>query len=67
MQSDMRRYSCSVCGYVYDPVVGEPKQDVGVGVPWTHVKDDFHCPTCGQGKSAFEPICTEEYPGKSGI
>lgn len=67
MQSDMRRYSCSICGYVYDPVHGEPKENIGVGTPWSYVKTSFHCPVCGQGKAAFQPICTEDFPGKASL
>lgn len=63
MQSDMRRYQCSVCGYVYDPVHGEPKAHVGIGVPWSHVESSFRCPVCGQGKAAFQQIRTREFPG----
>lgn len=63
MQSDMLRYQCSVCGYVYDPVHGEPKAHVGVGVPWSQVGNSFHCPICGQGKAAFQQIRTREFPG----
>lgn len=67
MQNDMRRYQCSVCGYVYDPVHGEPKEEVSAGVPWSYVGSAFRCPVCGQGKAAFQAIRTEEYPGKASL
>ena len=67
MQRDMRRYSCSVCGYVYDPVHGEPKEEVGAGVPWSYVDDGFHCPVCGQGKAAFPRIRTKQFPGTASL
>jgi rubredoxin len=37
----MKKYKCLVCGYVYDPVEGDP--DGG----WV-------CPVCGVAKSDFE-------------
>ena len=31
----MKKYVCDICGYVYDPEVGDPDSGIGVG------KDDF--------------------------
>ncbi|HHH0249107.1 TPA: anaerobic nitric oxide reductase flavorubredoxin [Yersinia enterocolitica] len=47
---------CSVCQWVYDPVLGEPLQDVKPGTCWDDVPDFFLCPECGLGKSVFDPL-----------
>lgn len=49
------KYVCSVCGYIYDPEVGEPDSGVAAGTAWEDVPDDFVCPLCGVGKDEFAP------------
>ena len=41
----MSKWSCSICGYVYD----EAKE----GIPFGQLPEDWVCPLCGAGKSAF--------------
>ena len=50
----MKKYVCSICGYVYGPAKGEPDHGIAPGTPWEDVPDDFECPDCGAGKDAFE-------------
>lgn len=50
----MKKYVCSVCGYIYDPEVGEPDSGVEAGTAWEDVPEDFMCPLCGVGKDQFE-------------
>lgn len=38
----MKKYVCTVCGYVYD---GE--------IPFEQLPEDYVCPMCGAPKSAF--------------
>ena len=46
----MKKYICTVCDYVYDPVAGiEP------GTAFEDLPDDWVCPLCGVGKDEFEP------------
>lgn len=47
------RYVCGVCGYVYDPVLGDPKNNVPKGTPFSKVPDSWVCPLCGVGKDRF--------------
>jgi len=49
------KYVCSVCGYVYDPEVGDPTQGIAPGTPFEALPDDWHCPRCKQPKSRFNP------------
>ena len=51
----MKKYVCTVCGYVYDPAVGDPEHGAAVGVAFEDLSDDWVCPVCGAGKSDFEP------------
>jgi len=50
----MEKYVCTVCGYVYDPEVGDPDNGVAPGTPFSEVSDDWVCPLCGASKDAFE-------------
>jgi rubredoxin len=50
----MDRYVCSVCGYVYDPDVGDPDNGIPAGTSFEDVPDDWACPVCGASKDDFE-------------
>ena len=49
------KYVCDVCGYVYDPAVGDPENGVAPGTPWEEVPEDRLCPLCAVGKDQFSP------------
>ena len=51
----MKKYVCSVCGYVYDPEKGDPDSGIAPGTAFEDIPDDWTCPLCGVGKSDFEP------------
>ena len=50
----MAKYVCSVCGYVYDPAVGDPDNGVKAGTTFEKLPGDWVCPVCGAGKDQFE-------------
>ena len=50
----MTKYVCTVCGYVYDPEVGDPDNNVNPGTSFQDVPEDWVCPVCGEGKDMFE-------------
>jgi len=50
----MIKWQCSVCGYVYDPAVGDTDHAVEPGTPFEELPEDWVCPECGAPKSAFE-------------
>ena len=52
----MKRYVCTVCGYEYDPVEGDPGGGIAPGTSFEDLPDDWVCPVCGVGKSDFEPL-----------
>jgi Fe-Mn family superoxide dismutase len=49
----MKRYRCTACGYVYDPVEGDPDVGIPPGTPFVELPDDWYCPVCGVSKSEF--------------
>ena len=50
----MKKYVCTVCGYVYDPEEGAPDAGIAPGTAFEALPDDFVCPLCGVGKDMFE-------------
>jgi len=50
----MQKYVCNVCGYVYDPAVGDPESDIEANTLFEDLPDDWVCPICGVGKEEFE-------------
>ena len=51
----MGKYVCTVCGYVYDPALGDPENGVAAGTAFKDLPDDWVCPVCGAEKDQFEP------------
>jgi len=49
----MKKYVCDVCGYVYDPAVGDPDNGIAPGTAFEALPDTWVCPECGAGKSDF--------------
>lgn len=53
---DMKKYVCTVCGYIYDPEVGDPENGIEPGTEFSDLPDDWLCPECGVGKEEFEEV-----------
>jgi rubredoxin len=51
----MQSYVCQVCGYIYDPAVGDPDNGVEPGTLFENLPDDWVCPICGADKESFSP------------
>jgi rubredoxin len=51
----MKKYVCNVCGYVYDPTVGDPDSGIPAGTAFEDLPDDWTCPVCGVSKEDFSP------------
>lgn len=49
----MKRYVCSVCGYVYDEAKGIPEAGIAPGTRWEDLPQDWVCPLCGATKAEF--------------
>jgi rubredoxin len=52
----MKKYRCTICGYVYDPAIGDPDGGIAPGTPFEQIPDDWVCPVCGASKADFEPV-----------
>ncbi len=52
----MEKWECLVCGYVYDPAVGDPDSDIPPATPFEDLPDDWVCPECGAEKDMFEKL-----------
>ncbi len=52
----MKKYECNVCGWVYDPTVGDPDSGIKPGTAFEDIPDDWTCPECGVGKDDFEVV-----------
>ena len=52
----MAKFVCKVCGYVYDPEIGDPDSGVAPGTLWEDVPEDWVCPLCAVGKDQFELV-----------
>lgn len=50
----MQKYACTVCGYVYDPAVGDPDSGIAPGTAFESIPEDWVCPVCGATKEDFE-------------
>ena len=50
----MKKYVCTVCGYVYDEAKGCPDQGVAPGTKFADLPEDFMCPMCGAATDMFE-------------
>ena len=51
--SEDKRYVCQVCGWVYDPAVGDPDGGIEPGTKFEDFPDDWACPVCGASKADF--------------
>ena len=52
----MKKYQCDVCGYVYDPAVGDPDGGIAPGTAFEDIPADWVCPVCGAAKDDFSPV-----------
>lgn len=52
-ESSGEKYRCKICGYIYDPKIGNPEQGIAPGTPFDELPDDWKCPICNAAKSEF--------------
>jgi rubredoxin len=52
----MRSWECTVCGYVYDPKIGDPDNGIAPGTRFEDLPEDWVCPECGAEKDQFEEM-----------
>ncbi len=52
----MKKYKCLMCGYIYDPAVGDPLNGADAGTDFEDLPDGWVFPDCGVGKDEFQPV-----------
>lgn len=53
---DRKIYECTVCGYRYDPAVGDPENGIPPRTPFASLPHEWVCPLCGSGPDLFIPV-----------
>jgi len=51
----MIKYRCKICGYIYDPEIGD-NPFIKPGISFEDLPDDWLCPRCWVGKDMFEKM-----------
>ena len=52
----MKKYKCTICGYVYDPERGDPESNIKPGTAFEDLPENWVCHICGADKDQFEQI-----------
>ncbi|MDD5659287.1 MAG: rubredoxin [Actinomycetota bacterium] len=52
----MKNWECTVCGYIYDPKIGDPENGIEPVRKFEDLPEDWVCPECGAGKDQFEEM-----------
>ena len=53
---ELKKYQCAVCGYIYDPEIGDESQGIKPGTPFEDLPFEWICPICGADKDLFEEV-----------
>ncbi|WP_423127372.1 flavin reductase [Gaoshiqia sp. Z1-71] len=48
--------TCVICGYTYDPEVGDPASGIPPGTPFEDLPEDYRCPVCNAAREYFKKI-----------
>ncbi len=62
MKQRMKPYKCEICGYIYDPVRGEPKNGIPPGTAFEDLPDTYVCPVCGKANITKKEFVAMEAP-----
>jgi rubredoxin len=52
----MKKYECTVCGYIYDPEIADPDNGIDPVTKFSDLPEDWVCPECGAEKDQFEEL-----------
>jgi len=48
-----REYTCTICGFTYNPEEGDPTAGIPPGTPFEELPEEYKCPVCNAGKDYF--------------
>ena len=54
-ETEVSKWMCESCGFIYDPDEGDPDGGIPPGTPFAAIPDTWFCPVCGARKSEFVP------------
>jgi len=49
----MDTFTCTICGFQYNPEEGDPTAGIPPGTPFEDLPDDYKCPICNASKEYF--------------
>lgn len=52
----MEKYVCTVCGYVYNPEIGDADNGIEPNTAFEDLPETWTCPLCSVGKDMFEKV-----------
>lgn len=55
LEERMKKFECP-CGYVYDPELGDPDNNIPPETAFEDLPEDWVCPLCGADKEYFEAM-----------
>ncbi len=58
-------FQCSICGYDYDPKVGDPDRGIPPGTRFEDLPADWVCPICGAEKALFHALQNANQPAEA--
>src|SRR3972149_4407278 len=53
-QDEVEKWVCGICGYIYDPAVGDPENGIIEGTEFKDLPETWVCPACSASKLEFE-------------
>lgn len=51
--SNNKKYKCDVCGYIYDPQIGDPENGIDSETSFEKIPEEWVCPICRVHKNRF--------------
>ncbi|WP_414621016.1 rubredoxin [Calothrix sp. CCY 0018] len=54
--TELDRYECRACGYVYEPEKGDDSHNIPAGTAFAELPITWRCPVCTAKKKAFENV-----------
>lgn len=56
----MKKYICTICGYIYDEEKGDINENIAPGTLFEDIPEDWVCPVCGATKNDFKLVEEEK-------
>ncbi|NLZ17658.1 MAG: rubredoxin [Desulfobulbaceae bacterium] len=55
-QQNSGRHICVNCGYIYDPTLGDPMNNISAGIAFDDLPKEWVCPMCYATRDLFDPL-----------